>query len=86
MSAFAPTAHRASDAVRIDLTAMARRGMSARQAADLRVAMLLMRSATLPDAFFDGHPAADPDTPGSLWDRVAIVAALDDVAALPELG
>jgi len=71
--------------LRVDLTDLALKGMSARQLADLRAATLLLRSAAIPDAFFHGHPSAGDDSMLGLWDRIAIVAALDDVQALPEL-
>jgi hypothetical protein len=82
---FSPPVERHDDTVRVDLTNVARRGMSPRQAVDMHVAMLLLRSATLPDSFFADHPAKDADGWTGLWDRVAIVAALDDVAGLPEI-
>jgi hypothetical protein len=58
--------------------------MSARQAADLRVGLMLLQAATLPDGYFDGHASADPDSVDSLMDRVAIMSTLEDVRGLPE--
>lgn len=58
--------------------------MSDRQLNDLRVGFLLLRAAMMPDVFFDGHPAAEPDSVDSMMDRIAILAALDDVHGLPE--
>ena len=70
---------------RLDLTPLARTRMSERQQADMRAGLLALRAAMLPDAFFDGHPARDDDTAMGLLSRIEIVAALDDVRALPEL-
>lgn len=71
---------------RLDLTPLLTQPrMSDRQLADLRAGLLALRAATLPDAFFDGHPARDDDTVMGLLSRIEIVAALDDVHALPEL-
>lgn len=53
------------------------RHMTARQSADLRSGLLLLRAAFLPDHVFDDHASGHGDNASSIEDRIEIVAAIE---------